>query len=40
MKTIGEVLSEFRSRDIQLWAEGAELCYDAPSGTLTADLLA
>ena len=35
-----ELLSHLRSRDIELWAEGDKLGYNAPSGALTPDLRA
>src|SRR5262245_61381110 len=37
MKT-AEFLSFLRTQDIQLWAEGEELCYSAPPNSLTAEL--
>ncbi|MGK7878448.1 MAG: amino acid adenylation domain-containing protein, partial [Xenococcaceae cyanobacterium] len=38
MKTIEEFVSDLRRRDINLWLDGNDLCYKAPSKTLTPDL--
>src|SRR5689334_10174389 len=35
-----ELLAQLRRLDVVLWAEGDQLCYDAPEGALTPDLLA
>jgi amino acid adenylation domain-containing protein len=39
MKTIDEFLSHLRRLDVKLWAEGDDLCYEAPSKALTPALL-
>jgi amino acid adenylation domain-containing protein len=36
--TTAEFLSSLRTQDIQLWAEGQELCYSAAAGALTSEL--
>ncbi|NEO31127.1 MAG: amino acid adenylation domain-containing protein [Symploca sp. SIO3C6] len=38
MKTIDELLSYFQSLDVRLWADGDQLHYNAPEGTLTPTL--
>jgi amino acid adenylation domain-containing protein len=38
MKTIEAFLSDLRQRDINLWLDGNDLCYKAPSQTLTPAL--
>src|SRR4028119_73005 len=38
MKTIEAFLSDLRRRDINLWLDGNDLCYKAPSQTLTPAL--
>ncbi|MHC0068640.1 non-ribosomal peptide synthetase [Nostoc sp. UIC 10890] len=39
MKTIDELMSELRSKDVKLWSQGDRLRYKAPSETLTSTLL-
>jgi len=39
MKTIEAFLSDLRRRDINLWLDGNDLCYKAPSQTLTPALI-
>lgn len=38
MKNLEELLSYLQQRDIQLWAEGEKLRYNAPKGVLTSEL--
>ncbi|OUL34272.1 hypothetical protein BV372_14215 [Nostoc sp. T09] len=40
MKTLDELLSELRQRDVQLWLEGERLRYRAAKDSLTPELLA
>ncbi|NER31402.1 MAG: non-ribosomal peptide synthetase, partial [Symploca sp. SIO1C4] len=40
MTTIYKFLSELRSLDVQIWAEGYDLHYKAPKGRLTPELAA
>jgi len=37
--TTAEFLSTLRTQDIQYWVEGEKLCYSAPPGALTLDLV-
>jgi len=39
LKTIEAFLSDLRRRDVKLWFDGDDLCCNAPSQTLTPDLL-
>ncbi len=38
MKSVQHLLQQLRGRGVKLWVEGADLCFDAPRGALTADL--
>ena len=39
MKTLDELLSELRQRDVKLWLEGERLRYRAAKDSLTPELL-
>ena len=39
MKTLDELLSELRQRDVKLWLEGESLRYRAAKDSLTPELL-
>ncbi|MBH8563641.1 amino acid adenylation domain-containing protein [Nostoc sp. CENA67] len=38
MRTLDELLSDLRRLDVKLWAEGEDLCFQAPSKTITPTL--
>ena len=39
MSEVGEVLAVLRARDIRLMVDGDQLCYDAPAGAVTPEVV-